>query len=135
DARLELAVSDEPIPEGVAVHVKVDTGMGRWGFGELPVLTREVVGLMSHLATASTDTRFAQVQIDRFRSIAGLYPALPAHLANSAAALRIPESRFEAARCGVALYGLSPFGSDPAEDGPQPVLGWSGALAWAQLLP
>src|SRR6266704_685063 len=34
DARLELVVGDE-IPEGFPVHVKIDTGMGRWGISEL----------------------------------------------------------------------------------------------------
>ena len=37
EARLELVVSDE-IPDGVATHVKLDTGMGRWGLSELPSL-------------------------------------------------------------------------------------------------
>ena len=45
-------------------------------------------------------------------------------MANSAAALRLPESRFDAARCGVALYGLSPFGEDAAVDGLEPALQW-----------
>ena len=36
----------------------------------------------------------------------------------------MPEARFDAARCGIALYGLSPFGTDPAEDGLEPVLSW-----------
>jgi alanine racemase len=134
DARLELVVSDDPIPEGIRVHVKIDTGMGRYGFGELPVLTREVVGLMSHLATADSDVRFAERQIERFRAVTALYPRLPAHLANSAAALRIPEARFGAARCGIALYGLSPFGTDPAEDGLQPALTWRSELAAVKLL-
>src|SRR5581483_2057411 len=134
EARLELAVSEEPIPEGIPVHVKLDTGMGRYGFGELPVLTREVVGLMSHLATADGDLRFARLQIERFRAAANLYPTLTAHVANSAAALRIPESRFTAARCGIALYGLSPFGSDPVEDGLEPVLTWRSELAAVRLL-
>jgi alanine racemase len=134
DARLELVVSEEPVPEGIPVHVKLDTGMGRYGFGELPVLTREVVGLMSHLATADGDVPFAQVQIERFRAVARLYPTLTAHLANSAAALRIPEARFAAARCGIALYGLSPFGSDPVEDGLEPVLTWRSELAAVKLL-
>ena len=134
NARLELVVADDPIPEGIRVHVKIDTGMGRYGFGELPVLTREVVGLMSHLATADSDVRFAERQIERFRAITVLYPRLPAHLANSAAALRIPEARFDAARCGIALYGLSPFGTDPAEDGLQPALTWRSELAAVKLL-
>ena len=134
DARLELVVADDPIPEGIRVHVKIDTGMGRYGFGELPVLTREVVGLMSHLATADSDVRYAERQIERFRAVTALYPRLTAHLANSAAALRIPEARFDAARCGIALYGLSPFGTDPAEDGLQPALTWRSELAAVKLL-
>ena len=40
-------------------------------------------------------------------------------------ALRYPSARFDAARCGIALYGLSPFGTDPAEDGLEPVLSWT----------
>ena len=36
EARLELTVPRRPIPEGVPVHLKLDTGMGRWGLSELP---------------------------------------------------------------------------------------------------
>ena len=54
-AGLELVVSSDEIPEGIVVHVKLDTGMGRWGLSELPAPTREVVGVMTHLATADTD--------------------------------------------------------------------------------
>ena len=35
EARLELGVSTTDIPEGVAVHLKLDTGMGRWGLSEI----------------------------------------------------------------------------------------------------
>src|SRR5437764_13774790 len=54
EAQLELVVSTDEIPAGVRIHLKLDTGMGRWGLAELPVPTVEVVGLMSHLATADS---------------------------------------------------------------------------------
>ena len=128
EARLELAVLDGQIPEGVPVHLKLDTGMGRWCLGELPELSGEVVGLMTHLATADTDLEFARAQVARFAEATKDYAHLTRHVANSAAALRLPEARFDAARCGVAIYGLSPFGTDPAEDGLEPVLGWQSVL-------
>ena len=37
-------------------------------------------------------------------------------------------------RCGIALYGLSPFGTDPADDGLTPVLRWTSELALSRLL-
>jgi alanine racemase len=134
EARLELAVLDGQIPEGVPVHLKLDTGMGRWGLGELPELSGEVVGLMTHLATADTDLEFARAQVARFAEATKDYVHLTRHVANSAAALRLPEARFDAARCGVALYGLSPFGTDPAEDGLEPVLGWQSVLGQVKRL-
>jgi alanine racemase len=129
DARLELAIADGEIPEGVRVHLKLDTGMGRYGLSELPQPPAEVVGLMTHLATADCDAEFARQQIERFGAATEEFSHLTRHVANSAAALRIPEARFDAARCGVAIYGLSPFNTDPAEDGLEPVLSWQTALA------
>lgn len=134
EARLELAVGGGAIPEGLPVHLKLDTGMGRYGYQELPEPTDNVVGLMTHLATADTDTVFAERQLEAFREAAGRYPKLLCHAANSAAALRIPAARFDAARCGVALYGLSPFGSDPADDGLEAVLSWRSRLAQVKRL-
>jgi alanine racemase len=134
EARLELTISQPPLPEGIPLHLKVDTGMGRWGFGELPSPSGKVVGLMTHLATADTDPGFAREQLERFRVVAAAFPGVTLHAANSAAALRIPESRLDSARCGIALYGLSPFGTDPAEDGLVPVLSWRSELAAVKLL-
>jgi alanine racemase len=134
DARLELAVVDGEIPEGVPVHLKLDTGMGRWGLGELPEPSGGVVGLMTHLATADSDVAFAREQVARFEEATKRYSHLTRHVANSAAALRLPEARFDAARCGIALYGLSPFGVDPAEDGLEPVLRWESRLAQVKRL-
>jgi alanine racemase len=134
DADLDLAVSDEPIPEGVRVHLKLETGMGRWGLSELPALSAEVVGLMTHLATADTDAEFARRQLDRFHEAVADFPNLIRHAANSAAVLRLPESHLDAARCGIALYGLSPFGEDPSTDGLEPALRWDSSLAQVRRL-
>jgi alanine racemase len=134
DARLELVVPDGRVPAGVRVHLKVDTGMGRWGIVELPPASTQVVGLMSHLATADTDAAFARGQVERFARATEGYPGVTRHIANSAAALRLPEARFDAARCGIALYGLSPFGAQPGDDGLEPVLSWRSELAQVKRL-
>jgi alanine racemase len=131
---LELCVSTDEIPDAVPVHLKLDTGMGRYGLAELIEPPAEVVGLMTHFATADTDESFAQEQLRRFLGATSAYSHLTRHAANSAAALRIPEARLDAARCGIALYGLSPFGGDPAEDGLEPVLHWQSHLAQVKLL-
>jgi alanine racemase len=130
DAGLELVAAAGELPEGVPVHLKLDTGMHRWGLSELPgPPPREVVGLMTHLATADTDPAFAEKQLERFcRATDGLH-GLTRHAANSAAALRIPSSRLDAARCGIAVYGLSPFGEEPAQEGLEPALRWESHLA------
>jgi alanine racemase len=133
EARLELAVGGGPIPEGIPVHLKLDTGMGRWGFSELPSPTREVVALMTHLASADCDPDFTRVQIDRFRAATDAL-GLERHAANSAGALRFPEARFDAVRIGVALYGLSPFGSNPGDDALEPVLSWRSHVAQVKRL-
>ena len=134
EARLELIVNDSEIPEGVPVHVKLDTGMGRWGVSELTVPRRGVVGLATHLATADSDLDFARAQIERFAEATAPYAHLTRHAANSAAALRLPEARFDAARCGIALYGLSPFGTSAAADGLEPALSWTSELALVKCL-
>ena len=133
-ARLELVAADGRIPEGVKVHLKVDTGMGRWGLSELPAPTREVVGVMSHLASAEADPAFTQLQVDRFREATAQLGSLTRHVANSAATLRYAEARFDAVRCGIALYGISPFGADPADEGLEPALRWESYVALVKRL-
>jgi alanine racemase len=135
DAGLELAVFELPVPEGLRVHLKLDTGMGRWGLSELPAPGRDVVGLMSHFASADCDAAFTELQVERFAAATAGHAHLTRHIANSAGALRYPSARFDAARCGIALYGISPFGTDPAEDGLEPVLRWESQLAQVRLVP
>ena len=133
-ARLELVAADGRVPEGVGVHLKLDTGMGRWGLSELPVPGRDVVGVMSHLAAAESDEEFTRGQIERFRDATAGLSGLTRHVANSAGTLRYADARFDAVRCGIALYGISPFGGDPADDGLEPALRWESYLALVKQL-
>jgi alanine racemase len=134
EAGLELVIAHDEIPEGVRVHLKLDTGMARYGLAELPAPPAEVVGLMTHLATADADAEFARTQLERFTAATDEFRHLTRHAANSAATLRLPESHFDAVRCGGAIYGLSPFNTDPGEDGLEPVLSWQSYLAQVKQL-
>jgi alanine racemase len=134
EARLELCLSGGTAPTDVPVHLKVDTGMGRWGLSELASPGSGVVGLMSHFAAADADPSFTGLQLERFLAATEPYAHLTRHIANSAATLRHPSSHLDAVRCGIALYGLSPFGTDPAADGLRPALRWESTVALVKSL-
>jgi alanine racemase len=135
EAGLEVTAADERLPEGVPVHMKLDTGMGRWGLAELPSPGGSVVGLMTHLATADTDRSFALGQLEEFlRATEPYVGRYVRHAANSAAALTIAETRLDAARCGIALYGIDPEGVDAGRFGLRPALRWESELAHVRRL-
>jgi alanine racemase len=128
----------------LGVHVKIDTGMGRWGMPAADAVrvgeqlaegdVLGLAGLMSHLAVADADEAFTRLQVERFAALAQRFPQCPRHVANSAAALRFPEARFDAVRCGIAVYGLSPFGADPSADELRPALRLESFVADVKLL-
>lgn len=119
-----LAAFDEinAIP-GARIHLEVESGMGRGGFlAEWPeLLTRDlskVIGIFSHFARADEpDEAQNQEQLDRFSKFVkdlndrGINPIR--HLSNTAALLSNDRARFDLARVGIAMYGLSPLGRDP----------------------
>ena len=123
-----------------AVHVKADTGMGRWGMAPADALAvgRELAGGSAAAAARGADVaprdRGRRSRL-RGRADRGLrrpraqFPPCPRHLANSAAALVLPETRYDAVRCGIALYGVSPFGDGPAAHGLLPALRWTSHVA------
>ena len=134
-----VAWTEEVAAAAPRVHVKLDTGMGRLGTKDrelaLELAARpNTVGLMTHFATADEPgDEFFGAQLDAFRQFVGDVGRddLLVHAANSAAALREPASHFDMVRCGVAIYGMDPFGEDPAEHGLEPALSlhsWVGAV-------
>lgn len=121
----------------VRVHLKLDVGMGRLGIRDEDELLRlaeqvlaapelDLVGATTHLPCADVDAQQTQAQVERFRAFGERLRALKSdvilHAANSAATLSVPDSRLDLVRCGVAIYGLDPFGADPAEQGLEPAL-------------
>jgi alanine racemase len=134
------------------VHLKLDTGMGRLGARPEDVAALaeaaaadervEVVGLMTHFATADEtegeNAAFMGEQLLRFRAAAaGLrarFPGAGLHAANSAATFREPAAAFDMVRCGIALYGCSPFGGDPAELDLRPAMSLVSYLAATKTL-
>ncbi|WP_051913931.1 alanine racemase [Thermorudis peleae] len=126
-----------------AVHLKVDTGMHR--FGVEPAIALDVAhaivstpetrlaGLFTHFASADAPgSSLLRKQVERFRTVrqqladAGIVPET-VHQANSAATIQgllgdasLPGQRL--ARCGIALYGLSPSPDVPVPEGVRPAL-------------
>ncbi|MET0683919.1 MAG: alanine racemase [Solirubrobacteraceae bacterium] len=131
------ALAAHPDRAGARVHVKLDSGMGRLGTRDAAEATAvaeavaaapglELVGAMTHFATADDDPAFAREQLAGFlpwaRALADRHPGLLLHAANSAATLGIPESRLDLVRCGIAAYGMDPCGVSPDPHGLEPAL-------------
>jgi alanine racemase len=118
------------LPEGVGIHVKLDTGMGRLGTRDLDEASRvveaagdRIAGLMTHFATADEDDpTFLNAQLSRFQDWIARHPGVLVHAANSAATLCAPAARFDLVRCGIAVYGMDPLHRDPAAHGLEPAL-------------
>lgn len=133
--RITVAVGDRVVVEALAyaaaaqstpaeVHLKIDTGMSRFGLqldevgpfaawlATVPGVT--ATGIFSHFATAdNADKAFVHAQFARFQTVladldaAGLCPPLR-HIANSSAIFDLPETLLNGARPGIVLYGLFP---------------------------
>jgi alanine racemase len=132
------------------VHVKIDTGMGRLGFGpwETDNLARrlrgmthlEVEGIMSHFASSEKRDEQGVRQIDAFKSVLalmkenGIEPRF-VHMSNSGAICNYPEAHFSMVRPGIMLYGAFPEIALCEKLGLQPVMTLSARISFIRTVP
>jgi alanine racemase len=150
--QLEAAAKAADVDHPVAVHLKFETGLSRngiapadWGrvLAEAARLERigrlRVVGLFSHLSNTSPEEDLAALA--KFEegvaaaAALGIRPEIR-HLAATAAAIDLPQTRFDAVRIGIGLYGLSPFDDrSSASLGLRPAMTLRGAIAAVRRVP
>lgn len=149
----DLETRARRLRQEIAVHIHVDTGMGRLGIAprKAGFLASNLVrsaylhleGVSTHLSTADEeDTSFTQVQIRRFRQALDLIGAegIPVglvHVANTAAVLRFPDSlSYQAVRPGLGIYGILPSECCQAEGkGLAPVMSWKTRVVRVERMP
>ncbi|HNS32352.1 MAG TPA: alanine racemase [bacterium] len=124
DMATAKALSDAASRQGkkVSVHIKVDTGLHRFGVlpQDVPVFVKKaslmegiyIEGIYSHMASSkSTGEEYARMQISSFLKVLeelklqGFDIPLR-HMACSAAVIEFPESILDAVRVGTAFYGI-----------------------------
>jgi alanine racemase len=136
-----IAAAARSVGRPARVQIKVDSGLSRGGVppaqwsevfhrareGELDGSWR-ITGVWSHFACSDEPGHPANdLQESRFHVAlaaaeqAGLDPEIR-HLANSAAAILRPSSRFDAVRCGIAVYGLDPAPGETPDLGLVPAM-------------
>lgn len=134
----------------LAIHLALDTGMGRIGWQDFPTLKAalawvqeeacfHLAGAFTHYATADQKDQASLGQVaeqaKRFAAFKtqcqATYPKLLWHEANSALALWHPDliAPGEMLRLGIVLYGLSPNNKRKSlPEDIQPALSWQTAL-------
>ena len=132
------------------VHLKIDTGMERIGVhyynaesflrASLQYRHVQVEGIFSHFADAdAADLGFARLQLERFDEVLSFYEraSLPrplCHMANSAAILNLPESRYDMVRPGILLYGVYPSPECAQTVNVQPALSWKSRVVYFKVV-
>ena len=145
-----LARSATGFGKRVPVHLKIDTGMSRYGVRweeALPLIERtvaepalELEGVMTHFAQSDeADKTFARLQQARFnevvrsmteRGIAVRYR----HLCNSGGFLDLPDAHHEMVRVGILMYGVFPSLVCRRLEGIEPIMSIKARIAAIQRL-
>lgn len=135
----------------VKAHLKVNTGMNRFGMAPFEVIDcvrkaaeipgLEVEGIYSHLAaTADTNKGFVEKQcavfLEVIRSLEEQGLQIPVkHICNSAGFLDMPQMHLDMVRIGNLLYGQYPFGSGRKKDLKDPWTAHARILHVREVLP
>lgn len=103
--------------QGISVHLKVDTGLGRIGIlpEALPSFLEEnmsfpgvsITGIMSHFSSADFDPAYTGSQYEAFLSLQRFFSG-SWHLSNSAGLLLHSNYHLDMVRPGLILYGVYP---------------------------
>ncbi|MCZ7545821.1 MAG: alanine racemase [Anaerolineae bacterium] len=154
EAAQAVSAQAEAAGRRAPVHVKVDTGMGRFGLlpeeaaafvdqvAALPGLDLE--GMFTHFAVADEPAEasraYTRQQFARFtdvlRAVAAAGHRLRVrHCANSAATLFHAETHLDAVRPGIAIYGLRPNAEVAPPVALQPALALQSRVARVRTLP
>ena len=134
----------------VPVHVKIHTGMSRYGVRwdeALPLFeligaekSLRLDGAMTHFAQSDeADKSFALLQIARFDKVMGAWQRaggrVPCqHLCNSGGFLDLPQAHRDMVRVGILLYGVFPSSVCRRIPGIQPVMSVKARIAAIQQL-
>ncbi len=126
----------------IAVHLKVDTGMGRIGLVDVESIRKFcseikpyshliLEGIFTHFAAADEeDKTFTNQQMKRFSNILDVLASDGVkfkwvHAANSAAIIDCPDAHFNLVRAGIAMYGYYPSTAVKRSLVPvEPILQW-----------
>lgn len=128
----------------VAIHLKLDSGMGRMGVieSELPRVLEllrsaprlKLEAIYTHFANAGdVNDPFTDEQLKRFDRMRAVIDAPLHHVANSAATMRGLVRPGDYVRTGIVMYGAAPLDNDATRL--EPLLRWRTAIARLKELP
>ena len=132
----------------VPVHLKIHTGMSRYGvrWDEALPLVEQILGekslrlegVMSHFAQSDEiDKTFANLQLARFNSVVraleeGKVSVDLRHICNSGGFLDLPEAHLDMVRAGILLHGIFPSTTCRRIPGIEPVMSVKARIAAIQ---
>ncbi|MDE3067925.1 MAG: alanine racemase [Verrucomicrobiota bacterium] len=146
----QLARTAVKFDKRAPVHLKINTGMSRYGVRwdeALPLIEQILAeksllleGAMTHFAQSDeTDKTFANLQFSRFTSVMGALerkkiPVQLRHTCNSGAFLDLAHAHLDMVRVGILMYGVFPSQVCRRLPGIEPVMSVKAKIAGIQKL-